>query len=170
MSSTALTATPTTATAPSATASGCGALLYDIPTQDASCALPYGSNHTDIMSACCQSADVVAYQDNCGLYCLAEGQSVSDLASCFQERGALPQDVFCRGVGNATATGSGDAPLASGASVVSASASASATAGRNSSSESGSTNGAAGKGGLGVGGLAVTVLVFSSVMFGALQV
>lgn len=99
----------------------CAANLYNIPVQDASCAIPFGSsdNAIDIMSGCCNSAPVISYFDDCGLYCLAQDQSVEDLTSCLMQSGALPQDVFCRGNVTATATGSSDSlPTSAQASVV----------------------------------------------------
>lgn len=180
------TATPTAtsaASAASATSSGCGALLYDIPVQDASCALPYGGNHTAIMSACCQSADVVAYADNCGLYCLAEApQTVADLVACMEQHGAAYSDVFCRGEGNVTASATASDTLASGASVVAgpgASSSSKATGtgtGTATGSNSGSTSSSnAAQGvvpsriGLTATGGVVSILLFSGVLRGALQ-
>lgn len=182
------TASPTATSATSAaspTSSGCGAILYNIPVQDASCALPYGGNHTAIMSACCGSADVVAYADNCGLYCLAEGpQTVANLVACMEQHGAAYSDVFCRGEGNATASSAtaGSATLASGASVVagpgasksSSSSTGTATGGNKSGSTSGSNAVAGGvpwRGPMGItlsGGM-VSALLFSSVLLGALQ-
>ncbi|TQN65385.1 hypothetical protein CSHISOI_10052, partial [Colletotrichum shisoi] len=117
MSSTALAATGTSAAAAAPSTTACGSRLYDTPVQDRVCAMPYGGNHTDIMSACCRDADVVAYYDNCGLYCLALGQSIKDLQDCLFEQGAGYTDVFCRDNGNvnasATATGNQDQPPAS---------------------------------------------------------
>lgn len=174
------TATPTgtsSSAAATATSANCGATLYDIPVQDASCAMPYGGNHTDILSKCCGSADVVSYSDNCGLYCLAEDQSVADLTTCLYDNGASYQDVFCRGNSTATATGGDSATLASGASVVvSASGGSDATGTASSSSGSssstdGSSSSSAAPAGLGLtwSGMTVSALLFSSVLLGALQ-
>lgn len=180
------TVTPTgtaTSAVASATAANCGALLYDIPVQDASCAIAYGGNHTDIMSACCGSADVVSYSDNCGLYCLAEEQTVGDLTKCMLGRGAANGDVFCRGAVNATATATGaDASLTSGASVVASGTGggggdSKATGTKSGSAASGTSSSGAGAGagagpagaGLSLGGLGVSALLLSSVLFGALQ-
>ncbi|PSR80599.1 hypothetical protein BD289DRAFT_337547, partial [Coniella lustricola] len=94
----------TTATSATASVTGCGSLLYEIPTQDAACAVPYGGNHTEIMSACCGPADVVSYENNCGLYCLAENQNVTSLTNCLTSNGAAYGQVFCNEPGNATAS------------------------------------------------------------------
>lgn len=164
----------------------CAAQLYNIPVQDASCAIPYDSsaNATDIMSGCCNAAAVVSYYDNCGLYCLAEGQSVEDLTSCLMQSGAQPQNVFCRGNVTATATGSSnEIPPSAQATVVSG-GSGSSGGGSGSSSSGGSSvssddgldgvdagddssgNGAGSvQGGLGVGKLAIAVLTLLAVPF-----
>ncbi|KAI1085543.1 hypothetical protein F5B20DRAFT_518774 [Whalleya microplaca] len=84
--------------------SGCAARLYDIPTQDAACAIRWGGNHTELMDACCGRADVVGYYDSCGLYCLAVGQPVSSIIECLFAHGSGYNDVFCRGDVTATAT------------------------------------------------------------------
>lgn len=172
------TATPTgtsTSAAATATVASCGATLYDIPVQDASCAIAYGGNHTDIMRACCGSAAVVAYADNCGLYCLAEDKTVAELATCMEGQGAAYGDVFCRGTGNATATATGaDASLTSGASVV-ASGTGTATGSSTKSGSSATGTGSSSSGavsrpaGLSLSGLGVGALLFSSVLLGAFQ-
>lgn len=127
----------TTTTLASAGAPNCGSTLYDIPVQDAACALPYGGNHTDILSACCKSAAVISYYDNCGLYCLASGQSVSNLTDCLYDHGASYADVFCRGNTTATATGSDSTvPTSAGASAITSASDAGKTASATSSSTS----------------------------------
>lgn len=42
--------------------------IYEIPTQDAACAMPFGGNHTEILTKCCGDANVISYYDDCGLY------------------------------------------------------------------------------------------------------
>jgi hypothetical protein len=174
----------TTATAVGATntpASSCGALLYDIPTSDAACAMPYRGNHTDVMAECC--SQVVSYLDDCGLYCLAQGETIADLTECLYENGAAFQDVFCNDLTNATATATGDAakPTASGASVV-ASNGAKTTGGSGddgdddndgdsgSSSNDDDDSAAVSVRGLSSVGISVVALLLSSTIFGALLV
>ncbi|EXF82315.1 hypothetical protein CFIO01_10294 [Colletotrichum fioriniae PJ7] len=181
MSSTAVS-TGTAAAAPSAT-STCTVSLYDTPEHDRVCAMPYGGNHTDIMSACCNDADVVAYYDNCGLYCLALDQSVKDLQDCLFEQGAGYTEVFCRDNGNvnasATATGNVDPPASAQASVVASGgsgsgASASASGSKSSSSSTSSANAAAAgvhvPAGVNTLGLTIGALLLSAATFGALQI
>ncbi|KAL2882850.1 hypothetical protein SGCOL_001540 [Colletotrichum sp. CLE4] len=173
-----------TASAPSATSSTvCTASLYDTPEHDRVCAMPYGGNHTDIMSACCNDADVVSYYANCGLYCLALDQSVKDLQDCLFEQGAGYTDVFCRDNGNvnasATATGNVDPPASAQASVVasggSGSGGSSSASGSGSSSSSTSSANAAAAGvrvpaGVNTLGLTIGALLLSAATFGALQI
>ncbi|KAK6222706.1 hypothetical protein LQW54_000887 [Pestalotiopsis sp. IQ-011] len=172
--------TTTTSAASSATsATNCGASLYDIPVQDAACAMPYGGNHTDILAACCGSASVISYYGDCGVYCLAEDQSVADLTSCFYDHGAAYQDVFCHGNTTATATGAGDSlPTGTGvtASVVATATSdstksGSSASGTSSSGASESSKSAAPRSQASVGintvGLAIGALLFSATTLGA---
>lgn len=164
------------------TSSACGTTLYDIPVQDAACAMPYGGNHTTLMLGCCGGdADVVSYAGDCGLYCRASGQSVDDLTACLYGAGAAWEDVFCRGNGTATATATGaDATaLPSGASVVTSDSSgskktSSGSSDSSSSSETGSASSAAAgraASGLGItmGGVTVSVVLASGFLLGALQ-
>jgi len=115
------TPTPTmaslsTAAAPSATGTGtCSAVPYDqLPTQDTACAVAYRSpdglpsDTKDKMSSCCKDADVSPFASDCGLYCLAIGQSVGDLTKCFQDQGINPSWIWCNGNNTATATATSD--------------------------------------------------------------
>ncbi|KAI1084885.1 hypothetical protein F5B20DRAFT_576203 [Whalleya microplaca] len=148
--------------------------LYDTPVHDAVCAMPFGGNHTDIMSACCKDADVVSYYNNCGLYCLAIDQSVADLTKCLYGKGAAWGDVFCRGneTATATATGKGDIPASASASVV-ATAGATTT-GKNGDSQPTSSKGAASSSKpqttTSLLGFAIGALLFSATAFGAIQI
>ncbi|KAL4912713.1 hypothetical protein BDW62DRAFT_206227 [Aspergillus aurantiobrunneus] len=91
----------TTTTAPTA-ASTCTLKLYDIPTSDAACAMPMNSTYKDLMATCCGAASVTPYSD-CDYYCLAQGQTVGDLAECLI-RGSEAGQVWCNTNVNATAT------------------------------------------------------------------
>ncbi|KAK7403742.1 hypothetical protein QQX98_010481 [Neonectria punicea] len=107
--------TTTTASA-AATNGACGSTLYDTPVHDAVCALPFSSNNTKIMAACCGDANVVSYYDDCGLYCLAIDQTVAELTECLLKEGAGDANVFCRGNTTDTATATKDGKLAATAS------------------------------------------------------
>jgi hypothetical protein len=100
----------TTSTAPSASASSCSTADFTrFPSSDISCAvgsiqgLP--SNTTDVMSKCCKSAPVEAFNGDCGHYCLSVQQSVADLQKCFMDGGVSPSNIFCNGQQTQTATG-----------------------------------------------------------------
>lgn len=96
------TATTTAAALPTAT--NCGAKLYEIPTTDAACAVPARGNYSDVMHQCCKAASVEKYDNDCGLYCLAQEQSVGDLSSCLTSNGVNYGDAFCNHNQTATAT------------------------------------------------------------------
>lgn len=171
MSSTAVSTATGTSAAPSATGTCASPSLYDIPLNDTACAVPYGGNHTDVMTTCCKSADVVSYNDDCGLYCLAIDQTVTDITDCLYQNGIAWADAFCNGVGNDTATATGNsAPTATGATVVSGS-SASKTGSSSSSSSTGDSDSSAAAPVRGVSAMGVTIsgLLLSSVMLGVLQ-
>jgi hypothetical protein len=153
--------------------SQCGATLYDIPTSDAACAMPFGGNHTEVMAKCCEQ--VVSYQDDCGLYCLAQGQSVQELTDCLFNEGAAYQNVFCNAPTNATATATGNTePTASGASIV-ASNGASTTDDSDPDSDNNSDDGDGGSAAVSVRGanavgLMIGALLFSSAFLGFAQI
>ncbi|KAL3492036.1 hypothetical protein BJX62DRAFT_114487 [Aspergillus germanicus] len=81
-----------------------GVSAWILPVQDAACGLPNTGNGSSIMDKCCGVADVSKYNDDCGLYCLAQGQNVGDLLSCIEDAGATPGQFFCSGNQTATAT------------------------------------------------------------------
>ncbi|RSL53476.1 hypothetical protein CEP54_010389 [Fusarium duplospermum] len=85
----------TTTTTAAATATTACTNLYDSPNQDTTCAMPFTGNHTDIMKACCGDAQIVSYHNDCGIYCVALDQTVSDLADCLYKNGAPWESVFC---------------------------------------------------------------------------
>jgi hypothetical protein len=89
---------------PLQTSVSCGAQLYDIPTKDAACAVPAKINYNALMSHCCGPAAVTGYYNNCGLYCLAQGQTVGQLVDCLTADGVEYSDVFCNTNMSATAT------------------------------------------------------------------
>lgn len=97
------------ATTTAAPASGtCAANLYDTPVRDIACAMPHSDKNIDMMTKCCKDADIVSYYDDCGIYCLALGQSSEDLSKCLYDAGAKYENVFCRDGGDASATATGN--------------------------------------------------------------
>lgn len=161
------TATSASASA-SATIAQCGATLYDIPVHDAACAVAFGGNHTDVMSDCCKSADVVSYADDCGLYCLAQDQTVGDLLTCMYGQGIGYSDAFCNGTANATATETGSGSLSSGASVVASASSGTKTSGSGSASSETAASGASRGIKLTMSGGMVSVMLLMGMLAGGL--
>ncbi|OJJ06759.1 hypothetical protein ASPVEDRAFT_46107 [Aspergillus versicolor CBS 583.65] len=99
-----------TTTSSSAAAATCTGNAWVLPVQDIACGLISTSDkYSDIMDKCCGDADVESYNDDCGLYCLAQGQSGNDLLDCIREEGAKDGDFFCGG-GNLTHTASAALP------------------------------------------------------------
>ncbi|KAL4950598.1 hypothetical protein BDW69DRAFT_197156 [Aspergillus filifer] len=92
----------TTTTTAIAATSTCHQQLYNIPTHDAACAMPKNSTYASLMENCCGSASVTSYS-NCDYYCLAENQTVGDLAECLI-KGSEAGEVWCNSAANATAT------------------------------------------------------------------
>ncbi|RAH68768.1 uncharacterized protein BO66DRAFT_392868 [Aspergillus aculeatinus CBS 121060] len=101
--STSTATTTTTATTGSAAAATCTGNLYVLPVQDAACALPNSGNFSSVMDKCCSPATVTKYDNDCGLYCLAQDQTVKTLLSCLQDNGAVTE-AFCSGNLTASAT------------------------------------------------------------------
>ncbi|KAF9883907.1 hypothetical protein FE257_002650 [Aspergillus nanangensis] len=100
--STSVSTTSTTTTA----AATCTGNRWVLPIQDAACGLPKTGNYTDVMDKCCSPAKVTKYDDDCGVYCLAQDQSVKDLLDCITSNAGptVHGDVFCSGNMSATAT------------------------------------------------------------------
>ncbi|KAL4902718.1 hypothetical protein BDW74DRAFT_157436 [Aspergillus multicolor] len=99
--------TTTTSTAAAATCTG---NAWVLPVQDIACAVRSTSgNYSSIMDKCCGVADVESYNDDCGLYCLAQEQSGDDLRKCLGDNGAKDGDYFCGG-GNLTQTATAAVP------------------------------------------------------------
>jgi hypothetical protein len=182
LSTTVVSTVSTTASTTSSVASSCPN-LNDPPVRDAACAIPYSDDNIKHMSDCCEDADVVAYYDNCGLYCRAEGQNIRDLTNCLYEKKVPYQNVFCRGPANATASESGTptfAPSASASVIVEGDDDKDDddnNGGNGNGSGNGNGNGdnndnddsAASRPGMGVMGVTIGALVFSALFGGALQ-
>ncbi|CAG8910148.1 unnamed protein product [Penicillium egyptiacum] len=88
----------------SATSTACGASVWQIPTTDAACAAVVSGNMTDVMDECCKDAKITKYDNDCGIYCLAQGQDVDKLQSCLTSKSGDYRNVFCNAALNATAT------------------------------------------------------------------
>ncbi|KXG48599.1 uncharacterized protein PGRI_024690 [Penicillium griseofulvum] len=94
----------TTSSSSSATSTACGGSVWQIPTTDAACAAVVSGNITQVMDDCCKDAKVSKYDNDCGIYCLAQGQDVNKLQSCLTSKSGNYHDVFCNAALNATAT------------------------------------------------------------------
>ncbi|KAL4811977.1 hypothetical protein BDW67DRAFT_179120 [Aspergillus spinulosporus] len=102
------TTTTTAAAAAASAASSCAPKLYEIPTHDAACAMPNSnSSYADLMSSCCGTSSVISYSD-CDYYCLAQNQTVGELAECLI-KGSRAGEVWCNTNASATATGTASA-------------------------------------------------------------
>ncbi|KAL4747798.1 hypothetical protein BDW72DRAFT_181804 [Aspergillus terricola var. indicus] len=98
------TTSSSTSTSTAATPT-CTGNAWILPVQDIACAVRSTSgNYSSIMDKCCGVAEVENYNDDCGLYCLAQEQSGQDLLDCIQSNGASYNDVFCGGNLTQTAT------------------------------------------------------------------
>lgn len=95
----------TTTTASSAAAT-CTGNRWVLPVQDAACGLPNSGNYSAVMDKCCGPAKVTKYDDDCGLYCLAQKQTVKELLNCIEDNSAstVHGEVFCSGNMTASAT------------------------------------------------------------------
>jgi hypothetical protein len=96
----------TTTTSVSATnTASCGGSVWQIPTTDFACAAIISGNMTDAMDDCCKDASPKKYDNDCGIYCLAQGQDIGTLQSCISKKSGNYHDVFCNtSRQNATAT------------------------------------------------------------------
>jgi hypothetical protein len=148
----------------------------------------YKDNATDIMSKCCGDAQLVAYQNDCGVYCVAIDQTIVELGDCLFANGAPDANVFCSGNKTTTKTEDAKIPASAQASVIDGdddddkeddeTASATGTSTKTSSSSSASeTSSETGNAAAGVApkstfntvGLAIGALLFSSIAAGAFQ-
>jgi hypothetical protein len=148
------------------------AQIYTLPTTDAACAIPNkpSSNYTDVMAKCCHDAPVTKYANDCGLYCLAAGQSIGGLASCLTGNGVSFGEAFCNKNTTSTATakisssGAASKTVTGTASNVKGSATGTAAA----ASSTGAAAGAYVQQGVSKAGFAVLGLLFLSSAVGAL--
>ncbi|KGO69468.1 hypothetical protein PITC_014230 [Penicillium italicum] len=110
------TTTSSTTSSASATSTACGSSVWRIPTNDEACAAVVSGNITEVMNFCCKNARVSKYEDDCGIYCLAQGQTVDKLQACLASKSNNYHNVFCNTVTNttATATSTGSKPTSSG--------------------------------------------------------
>lgn len=82
----------------------CTGNVYVLPNiTDAACGAPISGNITDVFNSCCKGNAPVKYDNDCGIYCLAQGQTVNQLTKCLEEKSGT-YSIFCNKGVNATAT------------------------------------------------------------------
>ncbi|KAG9250222.1 uncharacterized protein F5Z01DRAFT_678020 [Emericellopsis atlantica] len=170
----------TLSTVPTPSAATCHN-VYEIPVQDSACAMAYSDDAVDYFESCCKSADVYSYGDDCGLYCVASGQTVEELTACLIDEGAQHGQVFCSGNTTATATGDGEPYASATATVISDSSdnndknddkngdkdSDNKDGGDNSNSDDGDNDNAAVKSSVSVFGVVMGAMLFSGMTLAA---
>ncbi|KAJ5701183.1 hypothetical protein N7488_008731 [Penicillium malachiteum] len=98
------TLTTSTTSAASATSTACTGNVWELPITDAACGSKIIGNLTTVFDDCCKGDNPVKYDNDCGIYCLAQEQTVSELLSCLQSKSNDYQHIFCNDKLNATAT------------------------------------------------------------------
>ncbi|KAF4470582.1 hypothetical protein FALBO_2518, partial [Fusarium albosuccineum] len=93
--------------------------LYDTPNKDATCGLSYSKKHIEIMKDCCGEDQIVSYFDNCGLYCVALGQTTAELQKCMWDKGAAWEAPFCSNTTGTSLTADPKIPATAKATVIS---------------------------------------------------
>ncbi|KAL4932350.1 uncharacterized protein BDV17DRAFT_194725 [Aspergillus undulatus] len=103
-------------TSSTAAAATCTGSPWELPVQDIACAITTNTDETSsIMDKCCADANVETYNDDCSIYCLAQGQSGQDLLDCLKDEGATDGQYFCSAAGaNLTQTATAPVPTATG--------------------------------------------------------
>lgn len=144
----------TTTTSLGASATACGSSVWQIPTTDAACAAVIRGNITDAMNDCCKDASTHKYENDCAIYCLAQGQDINKLQKCLTSKSGNYNDVFCNAALNATATASD-------------SKSTSTSTSTSTGSTSTSTNNAAVPAHVSKSGLGLIALIFGSAFMAA---
>lgn len=109
----------TTASTATATSTLACKNLYDTPNKDATCGLSYSKKHIQIMKECCGDAQIVSYFDNCGLYCVALGQTTDELQKCMWNHGAAWEAPFCSNTTGTSLTADPKIPATAKATVIS---------------------------------------------------
>ncbi|RSM05420.1 hypothetical protein CDV31_009572 [Fusarium ambrosium] len=109
----------TTASTATATSTLACKNLYDTPNKDATCGLSYSKKHIQVMKECCGDAQIVSYFDNCGLYCVALGQTTAELQKCMWDQGAAWEAPFCSNTTGTSLTADPKIPATAKATVIS---------------------------------------------------
>ncbi|KAI1809394.1 hypothetical protein GGS20DRAFT_572127 [Poronia punctata] len=103
-----------------------------LPVTEPGCGVPYSSENIEVLAECCGSAPVISYANDCGVFCIAQDQSIKELQECFatngkdeddggkeEEGGIKRNEIYCNAGINATATDTDvQVPATASASVV----------------------------------------------------
>lgn len=147
------------ATSALANATACGADVYQLPITDAACGAQLSGNMSTVFDDCCKGDAPVKYNNDCGIYCLAQGQTVHELSSCLMSRSNNYSGVFCNNnKPNATATEAATTTKSTSTSTSSGTTTASST----------STNAAVLNTPVSKTGLGVVAMLFCSTLMGVL--
>lgn len=143
----------TTSTAASASSTACTS-VWDVPTTDVACGTTLKGNMTDVFDECCKGNAPVKFQHDCGIYCLAQGQTVDKLRDCLTSKSNEYHGVFCNSnKANATATAA-------------ASTTRSTSSGTETGTSTSTKNAAVGNQPISKSGLGVVAVLFCSAMMG----
>lgn len=152
----------TTTTSALAQATACED-VYQLPTTDAACGASLHGNMGDVFDECCKGNGPVTYGNHCGIYCLAQGQTVHELSSCLMSKSHNYGGVFCNDAENATAS-----TPATTTNAQATAATATLTGAAASAAAEGSTNAAVlPRAPVSKAGLGAIAVLFSSVVLGA---
>ncbi|KAJ5152697.1 uncharacterized protein N7482_009175 [Penicillium canariense] len=95
---------PATKATTTAASTACIGNIYELPNvTDAACGGPVTGNMTSAFDSCCKGNSPVQYDNDCGIYCLAQEQTVGELTTCLEQKSGT-NSIFCNQRSNATAT------------------------------------------------------------------
>lgn len=152
-----MSVTATSAIASATAAASCGTDVYQLPTTDVACGAQLTNNMNSVFHECCKGNAPVKYNNDCGIYCLAQGQTVSELSDCLMSKSNNYGGVFCNdSQPNATATEAATTTKATSTGTLSG------------TSTSTSTNAAVLNTPVSKTGLGVVAMLFCSTLMGAL--
>ncbi|KAJ5885406.1 hypothetical protein N7495_009916 [Penicillium taxi] len=61
---------------------------------------------TTVFDLCCKGSGPVRYNNDCGVYCLAQKQDIYSLGKCLTQKSHKSSEIYCNAPANATATAS----------------------------------------------------------------
>lgn len=154
--STTTSVSSTTIATTSASSTAC-ASVWDFPGKDVGCGATVKGNMTDVFDECCKGNAPVKFHDDCGIYCLAQGQTLEKLRDCLTSKSNEYHGVFCNSnKANATATAEATTTRSTSTGTKTGSSTSTST-----------TNAAVGTQPISKGGLGVVAMLFCSALMGA---